>query len=199
MSSEDRLLTDITIMVDSIEPMDALESDHIADASAWLCVTGDVFRRSSAPTVPIKHLVSYFLLVDPASDHVLLGDHRKSGLWLPPGGHVEPGENPVETVRRECVEELGVEARFHPDLGPRPLFITVTTTRPDRPDAHTDVSLWFVLAHDHLAPLVPDEREYAGVRWWTPTEIRTADPGIFDPHMGRMLDKLKTLAPGMSQ
>ncbi|MET8523611.1 hypothetical protein [Nocardioides sp. NPDC004968] len=69
----------------------------------------------------------------------------------------------------------------------------MTTTRPDRPDPHTDVSLWFVLAHDHLGPLVPDEREYASVRWWTPSEIRAADPGLFDPHMGRMLDKLKTL------
>ncbi|MFJ2756465.1 NUDIX hydrolase [Nocardioides sp. NPDC087217] len=192
MSPEDRLLTDITIMVDSIEPMDPVESGHIADASAWLCVTNDVFRRTTAPTEPAKHLVSYFLLVDPVSGHILLGDHRKSGLWLPPGGHVEPGENPADTVRRECLEELGVEARFHPDLGPRPLFITVTTTRPDRPDPHTDVSLWFVLAHDHRVAVVPDEREYAGVRWWTPSEIRAADARFFDPHMGRMLDKLRT-------
>ncbi|MEI7057051.1 NUDIX hydrolase [Nocardioides sp. CCNWLW239] len=193
MSPEDRLLTDITVMVDSIEPMDAVESGHIADASAWLCVTDDVFRRSSAPTEPAKHLVSYFLLVDPVSGHILLGDHRKSGLWLPSGGHVEPGENPADTVRRECVEELGVEAQFHPGLGPRPLFLTVTTTRLDRPDPHTDVSLWFVLAHDRHDPLRADEREYAGVRWWTPAELRAADPGRFDPHLGRMLDKLKTL------
>ncbi|WP_328530387.1 NUDIX domain-containing protein [Nocardioides sp. NBC_00368] len=114
MSPEDRLLTDIAIMVDSIEPMDAVEIGHIAEASAWLCMTDDVFRRSTAPTAPAKHLVSYFLLVDPVSGHVLLGDHRKSGLWLPSGGHVEPGENPAETVRRECIEELGVEAAFIP-------------------------------------------------------------------------------------
>ncbi|MEU0314695.1 hypothetical protein [Nocardioides sp. NPDC006273] len=66
-------------------------------------------------------------------------------------------------------------------------------TSSHRPDTHTDVSLWFVLAHDRHDPLEPDEREYAGVRWWTPAEIRAADPGLFDPHMGRMLDKLKTL------
>lgn len=194
MSPEDRLLTDITRMVDGIEPLDTAESDHIANASGWLCVTNDVFRRTSDPTEPAKHLVSYFLLVDPVSGHVLLGDHRKSGLWLPSGGHVEPGENPADTVRRECVEELGVEAWFHPALGPRPFFLTVSTTRPDRPDVHTDVSLWFVLAHDRHDSLTPDEREYAGVRWWAPEEIRAADPSSFDPHMVRMLDKLKTLA-----
>ncbi|MFE6508503.1 NUDIX hydrolase [Nocardioides sp. NPDC057767] len=193
MSPEDRLLTDIAIMVDSIEPLDAVESGHIADASAWLHATDDVFRRSTAPTEPAKHLVSYFLLVDPVSGHVLLGDHRKSGLWLPSGGHVEPGENPAETVRRECVGELGVEAAFHPALGPRPLLVTITNTRPDRPDVHTDVSLWFVLAHDRNQPLRPDEREYAAVRWWAPSDVRAADPAAFDPHMGRMLDKLETL------
>lgn len=193
MSLEDRLLTDIAIMVDSIEPMDAVEIGHIAEASAWLCMTDDVFRRSTAPTAPAKHLVSYFLLVDPVSGHVLLGDHRKSGLWLPSGGHVEPGESPADTVRRECLEELGVEAGFHPALGPRPLLITVTNTRSNRADVHTDVSLWFVLAHDRHEALVPDEREYAEVRWWTPSEIRAADQGSFDPHMGRMLDKLRTL------
>ncbi|TQL68326.1 ADP-ribose pyrophosphatase YjhB (NUDIX family) [Nocardioides albertanoniae] len=193
MSADDGPLADISTMVASIQPMDTVESSHLADASAWLDGTDDVFRRRSDPTEPAKHLVSYFLPVDLASGHVLLGDHRKSGLWLPPGGHVEPGEHPADTVRRECLEELGVEARFHRDLGPRPLLLTVTDTRPERPDQHTDVSLWFVLSRDHRDPLAPDEREYAGVRWWTPAEIRSGDPRLFDPHMGRMLEKLTTL------
>lgn len=43
---------------------------------------------------------------------VLLMDHKKAELWLPPGGHVEPGENPRETVRREAKEKLGIDAEF---------------------------------------------------------------------------------------
>ncbi|MEE3919135.1 NUDIX domain-containing protein [Micromonospora sp. BRA006-A] len=31
-------------------------------------------------------------------------------MWLPSGGHVEPGEHPADTVRRELREELGVAA-----------------------------------------------------------------------------------------
>ena len=193
MSTKDGLVADIGRLVDSIEAADEVEAAHIAGASSWMHETDDVFRRSSAPTEPAKHLVSYFLPIDPAHGTILLGDHRKSGLWLPPGGHVEPGEHPADTVRRECVEELGVEASFHPQVGPSPMFITVTATRPDRPDLHTDVSLWFVLVHDHDQPLVPDEREYAGVRWWTSDGIRAADPALFDPHMVRMLDKLAAL------
>jgi non-canonical purine NTP pyrophosphatase (RdgB/HAM1 family) len=51
-------------------------------------------------------------LVFGTDDRVLLIDHVKSGLWLPPGGHIEPGETPAEAAVREVREETGVEARI---------------------------------------------------------------------------------------
>lgn len=52
--------------------------------------------------------------------------HRKLGMWLPAGGHVEPNEDPVEAVLREVSEEFAVEAevmRLAPEMsfdgGPR--------------------------------------------------------------------------------
>jgi 8-oxo-dGTP pyrophosphatase MutT (NUDIX family) len=39
-----------------------------------------------------------------------------------------PGENPVDTVRREVREELGIEAKFPTWIGERPLLLTVTQT-----------------------------------------------------------------------
>ena len=44
--------------------------------------------------------------------------HRKIGAWLPAGGHIEPGEDPVEAVLREVKEEYDVEAEVVP-LAPR--------------------------------------------------------------------------------
>ncbi len=41
---------------------------------------------------------------------VLLHRHRKLGLWLPPGGHVEPHELPDDAAVREVLEETGVSA-----------------------------------------------------------------------------------------
>ncbi|MEL9989809.1 MAG: NUDIX domain-containing protein [Thermoproteus sp.] len=42
---------------------------------------------------------------------VLLIRHKRLGVWLYPGGHVEPNETPSEAVVREFAEETGLEVR----------------------------------------------------------------------------------------
>lgn len=189
MTAGRALHTSITEEVEHIAPVDSLEAEHRAEVLHWLARTTDVFRRVSDPVEPARHLVSYFLVVDPTDGSVLLGDHVKASLWLPSGGHVEPDEHPADTVVRECREELGIDAVFHPAVGKHPLFITVTNTR-GTSNVHNDVSLWYVLTHSRDAELTVDPREYHAVRWWQPTEILAADPIRFDPHMPRMLGKL---------
>lgn len=43
--------------------------------------------------------------------HVLLHWHAKVKAWLPPGGHIEENEDPVQAVCREVLEETGLEVR----------------------------------------------------------------------------------------
>lgn len=43
---------------------------------------------------------------------VLLVYHRKAGMWLPVGGHVEKNELPDEAVKREFLEEAGLEVEI---------------------------------------------------------------------------------------
>ncbi|MEO6501358.1 MAG: NUDIX domain-containing protein [Jatrophihabitantaceae bacterium] len=172
--------------VAALRPVDPLEAEHRREALNWIDSTDDLFRRVR-PATPSPHLVSYFLLVDHDAGSVLLVDHIKAGLWLPSGGHVEPGEHPVLTVRRELAEELGISAEFSPLTGERPVFLTVTETA-TRP-RHTDVSLWFVVCGTVGQQLTPDPGEFRGVRWWTRAELDRAEPARFDPHLGRMLVK----------
>jgi 8-oxo-dGTP diphosphatase len=180
--------SDVAVLVEGVLPYDDMEADHRADASQWLRSASDVFRRSP-PATPAKHLVAYFLLRDPADGSVYLVHHRRAGLWLPTGGHVEAGEDPADTVRREAPEELGVPARFA-SVEPRPLFVTVTDTVGDARARHTDVSLWYLLDGSRHEPLCPDEREFAAARWWSRAEVPAADPSTLEPHLRRFLAKL---------
>lgn len=59
-------------------------------------------------------LVAAVALVD-ADGRVLLSQRppgkQLAGLWEFPGGKVEPGETPEETIVREIAEEIGVETK----------------------------------------------------------------------------------------
>ena len=121
---------------------------------------------------------------------MFLVDHLLAGLCLPPGGHVEPGEDPADTVRREVMEELGIKADFSIS-GSQPMFVTVTRTA-GLDSSHTDVSLWYVISGNKRSPIRLDPREFAGGRWWTAAELESADPALFDPHLGRFIAKIRS-------
>jgi 8-oxo-dGTP diphosphatase len=173
----------------AIEPCDDAERTDRADALAWVR-SGAGIWRTAKPATPPEHLVSYFLLVDPDRAQCLLVHHRNAGMWLPTGGHVEPYEDPAATVRRECREELGVEALLEATpLTSNPLFVTRRTTV--GVDAgHVDVSLWYVCRADATAPLTPDPAEFHEVRWWGLDEAASAEPGTTDPNLPRFVAKL---------
>ena len=42
-------------------------------------------------------------------DATLLHWHHRVQAWLPPGGHIEPNEDPVQAVKREVLEEAGLQ------------------------------------------------------------------------------------------
>ena len=171
-------------LVSAIHPADPLEATHRADTLRRLTTTDDVYRRAK-PATPPRHLVSYVVPVDPADGSVLLVDHVNAGLWLPPGGHVDPGEHPAATAEREAAEELGPTV-----TAAEPLFLTVTRTV-GQDSGHTDVSLWFAVPVARQLPIMPpDHGEFRSIRWWSGAELRAADPALFDPHLHRFTAKL---------
>jgi 8-oxo-dGTP diphosphatase len=174
----------IVKVVAAIEPLDDLEREHRDSTIEWIRSSAPIFRTMK-PDVPPMHLVSYFALVDEARGEMLLVDHKIAGLWLPSGGHVEPGEDPRATVVREIAEELGLAADF---MQANPLFITVTRTLGH--GDHTDVSLWYLLRGDSTRAIEFDRGEFHGVRWFGFDEIPFERS---DPHMRRFVVKMRAL------
>ena len=174
----------IAATIRAIPPYDALEAEHISDTLLWIA-SGAPLCRIHKPATPPRHLVSYFFLLDPASQQLLLVDHREAGLWLPSGGHVEPDEHPRATVEREVREELQIEAQF---LVHEPVFLTVTQTV-GQTAGHTDVSLWYVLIGDCRRSLRFDSEEFLRIAWFPLHELPLERA---DPHMKRFAAKLMT-------
>lgn len=56
----------------------------------------------------LDFVVSAFI-VHPRKPAVALVDHKKLGCWLPPGGHVELGEDTDKALKREIEEETGLQ------------------------------------------------------------------------------------------
>jgi 8-oxo-dGTP diphosphatase len=185
----------VSELVAAVEPYDAREAADQAGILAWVA-SGQQLFRTTPPDTPPKHLVVYFIPVDTAGGCLLLGDHRKSGLWLPPGGHVEAGEDPWQAVIRETREELGIAAESHPAFGRgrKPFFLTVTPTNGAKP--HLDVDLWFVLRAERDTPMFPDPREFRDVGWFGIDEEHAWADGACDPEMHRFAAKLRSAMGG---
>lgn len=172
--------------VEAIDAFDTLEEEHIKDTLEWIDSGADLFRIKK-PDVPLKHLVSYFVVVDPKKESILLVDHILAQLWLPTGGHVDINEHPRDTVTREAREELNIQTEFLNNQ--KPFFITTTKTVGLVP-GHTDVSLWYLLRGNAHEFIEFDKREFNDVEWFKFKEILEMDSVIFDPHMQRFTKKL---------
>jgi len=60
----------------------------------------------------VRHFTATAFVVQDAS--IALHWHLKVKAWLPPGGHIEPNEDPVQAVLREVLEETGLDCEIVP-------------------------------------------------------------------------------------
>ncbi len=94
-----------------------------------------------------RHFTVTGFVVD--GDRTILHWHPKLGIWLPPGGHIDPDEDPVQAVLREVREETGIDGEDVPHEPlhaftnvkrlPSPLSIIVADV-PEGPHQHIDMS-----------------------------------------------------------
>jgi len=54
------------------------------------------------------HFCVGVLVLNSKEKKIFVGHHIKSDHWMGAGGHMEAGESPLQTVVRECKEELGL-------------------------------------------------------------------------------------------
>ncbi len=171
MGRPDDLRERIAHAVARRRPVDARERQSIARFAEAYPRLADPF---SASADPVHVTASAIVLADPPSPRhgVVLHKHRRLGLWMQPGGHVDPGETPWDAARRETVEETGLPVALargnhllHVDVHPGP-----------RGHNHLDLRY---LATAPPQPPAPPEGESQDVGWfgWRDA-IRRAEIGV---------------------
>ena len=70
----------------------------------------------------------------------VLHRHKRLGIWMQPGGHIDAGESPATAARREATEELGLAVE-HPAAGPLLVHLDVH----DAAFGHTHLDLRYLL------------------------------------------------------
>ena len=95
-----------------------------------------------------RHFTATGFVVD--GSRTLLHWHKRLQQWMPPGGHIEPDEDPVQALLREVREETGVEAEVIPtapdfpfstpgQIQPPYTILIEDIPEPDEPHQHIDL------------------------------------------------------------
>jgi 8-oxo-dGTP pyrophosphatase MutT (NUDIX family) len=101
--------TSLEGMLAAFRAHDAAEEAYRQRMLALLRAPGDPF---AAGRFEPGHFTASAFVLSPDGRDLLLVLHGKLGLWLQPGGHVDPDDASIlAAARRELLEETGVRAR----------------------------------------------------------------------------------------
>ncbi len=110
-----------------------------------------------------SHVCCFFLPIHEKSKSLYLCHHKKANDWIPPGGHIKKTEcKPLDTVRRECKEELDYTLTKEPLLFSGGTIKHIhTKTQPCK----THYDLWFIILFDNKIPFAFSKREFYDAKW----------------------------------
>lgn len=154
-----------------VEALVPVEPEHVAARLATLALldsTADPLGRQEG-----GHVTGSALVVDASRDRVLVLWHRKLGIWVQPGGHVDGDGDLARSARREAVEETGIDGLI--PLSDAPVDIDVHRVAPPDAAPHDHHDVRFVLVAPPGAEPVANA-EADRFRWLTLAEVE-ADPG----------------------
>ncbi len=118
---------------------------------------------------PQSHYCVYFLPYNPETKRVFIIHHKKAGLWLFPGGHIDKGETLTQTLKREIQEELGVVDKVKEEI--QPFLLTIILIENPNIPCKEHLDIWYRIPASENEFNI-DPREFHATRWTTIEEAR---------------------------
>ncbi len=172
MTAPDDLATTVRAAVWARRPVDGREARSRHRILVALGRLPRPFDQEADPT----HVTGSSLIVGPRG--VILHLHKRLGMWLQPGGHLEPGETPWDAARRESGEETGLTLQWS-GVGRFDVPPLAHLDVHDGGRGHTHLDLRYVVAVRGDDEPAPPEGESQEVRWfWWPDALAVADAGL---------------------
>jgi 8-oxo-dGTP pyrophosphatase MutT (NUDIX family) len=146
-------------------PVDERETDSVRQILEIVPTLDDAFDEAKG----VVHFTGSALVTGPRG--VVLHKHRRLGIWLQPGGHVDPGETPAEAAARESAEETGLPITLVSDE-----IIHVDVHQGGK--GHTHLDLRYLCTAPDVDP-TPPPAESQEVFWFSwEAAIEMADDGL---------------------
>ncbi len=103
------------------------------------------------------HLTATAIVLDASQSKFLAIHHKSLNIWIGPGGHCDPFETPLQSARRELLEETGLAATLHPwHQGQEDLPFEINTHEiPARPEKNEAAHLHHDLRYVFVANVKP--------------------------------------------
>ena len=108
------------------------------------------------------HFCTFLAPVNLKERKIFIGHHKKGDSWMPPGGHIDLGENPIDTVGREWYEELGFVMT---DEKIELFDISMITIKRPNQKCKIHYDFWHMV-HSDLKLFKYDEREFYKAGWY---------------------------------
>jgi len=149
-------------------PIDDVESASIATFLRHYDALEDPFDQTLDPV----HVTGSAIVVGPRG--VVLLKHKRLGLWLQPGGHVDTDETPWAGALRKASEETGLDVQFAGSLAvdETPALVHVDVHDGGRGHTHLDMRYLVDGGVAEPAPPAGESQEVAWFDW--PTAIERA-------------------------